>query len=141
MKKMGLADILGKLKPAETISQDSDREYVELDLPGTEEIRGKILIRIDKLEEYTDSDRIQKLVRDGDIVLVKIKELKEKDISELKRAIARIRKTCIAVNGDIAGVADDWVIVTPSYAHIHREGLGQAKASSEEGEKIRADEA
>ena len=50
-----------------------------------------------------------------------IRDLREKDVGELKRAVARIRKTCIAVNGDIAGVSNDWVIVTPEYAKIHRE--------------------
>ena len=50
-----------------------------------------------------------------------IKGLKEKDMTELKRAIERIRKTCLAINGDIAGVSDEWVIICPEFAKVHRE--------------------
>lgn len=95
-------------------------EYVELE---TEEEKptGGITIQIERLGHYTDSERIQQKVREGVVMLVKIKDLKEKDMSELKRAIARIRRTCHAVNGDIAGLGDEWLIVTPSVAKVHRQ--------------------
>jgi SepF-like predicted cell division protein (DUF552 family) len=73
------------------------------------------------MEDFSDSDRIQKAIRSGSIVLVKIRSLREKDLSELKRAIDKLRKTCIAINGDIAGIDQDWVIITPSFAHITRD--------------------
>ena len=60
-------------------------------------------------------------MRNNNIVLVKIKSLRGKDISELKRAIEKLRKTCVAINGDIAGIDEDWIIMTPSFAHVARE--------------------
>ena len=51
---------------------------------------------------------------------MKIKVLKEKDMSELKRAIDRLRKTCVAIDGDIAGVDDDFIVLTPPGVKIHR---------------------
>ncbi len=99
----------------------SEEEFIELDTEDLETPSGKIPIRVDKMDDFSDSDRIQKHIRGGNIVLVKIKTLRGKDISELKRAIDKLRKTCIAINGDIAGIDEDWVILTPSFAHIARE--------------------
>ena len=95
-------------------------EFIELDTSDIESESGKVSIKVDKLEDFSDSDRIQKIVRSGAIALIKIKALKEKDISELKRAIDKLRKTCIALNGDIAGIDEDWIILTPSFAHVVR---------------------
>jgi len=98
----------------------NEEEFIELDTQDVETPTGKVPIKVDKLEDFSDTDRIQKQIRDGNIVLVKIKTLRGKDISELKRAIDKLRKTCIATNGDIAGIDEDWVILCPSYAHIAR---------------------
>ena len=46
--------------------------------------------------------------------------LKDKDIIELKRAVNKLKKTCDAIEGDIAGFGDDWIVVTPSFAQVHR---------------------
>ena len=99
----------------------SEEEFIELDTDDVETPSGKVPIKVDKLEDFTDTDRVQKHIRNGNIVLVKIKALRGKDISELKRAIEKLRKTCMAINGDIAGIDEDWVIMTPSFAHVARE--------------------
>jgi SepF-like predicted cell division protein (DUF552 family) len=99
---------------------DAD-EFIELDAQSAELPSGKIPIKIDKLDDFPDTDRIQKSLREGSIVLVKIKTMKEKDLSELKRSIEKLRKTCIALNGDIVGIDEDWIILTPSFAHVARQ--------------------
>ena len=96
-------------------------EYVELDVETGDKGSGKMMIQVETMSDYVDSDRVQEKVRNGNILLVKIKDLRDKDMSELKRAIARIRKTCLAINGDIAGIGDDWIVVTPESARVHRE--------------------
>lgn len=96
-------------------------EYIELDTAASDIPAGRVPIKVDKIEDFSDSDRIQKALREGSIVLVKIKSLKEKDLSELKRAIDKLRKTCVAMNGDIAGIDEDWIVLCPSYAHVARE--------------------
>jgi SepF-like predicted cell division protein (DUF552 family) len=79
------------------------------------------VIEVERLENYSDSDRIQKKLREGTIMLVRIKDLKAKDMEEMKRSVERIRRTCLAINGDIAGLGEDWIVVTPSSAKVHRE--------------------
>lgn len=109
--------LFGKDEP-KSLAED---EFIELDTTSTEVSGGKIPIKIEKLEDFSDTDKLQKLVREGAIVFVKIRTLKEKDISELKRAIEKLRKTVIAINGDIAGIEEDWVVLCPSFAHVARE--------------------
>lgn len=126
---MGIGDILGRFKSSDIGTPKGEDQYVELEIPSNADSeKGRVMIQVEKLVDYVDSDRIQKKVRDGNILLVRIKELKDRDMGELKRAIARIRKTCIAINGDIAGVSDEWIIVTPSFAKVHREAPEPAPA-------------
>jgi len=98
----------------------SEEEFIELDTGEAPVPAGKIPIKVDKLEDFSDSDRIQKHIRDGSIVLVKIKALRGKDISELKRAIDKLRKTTMAINGDIVGIDEDFIVITPQFAHVVR---------------------
>jgi|SRR3989344_9416212 len=109
---MALKDIVGKFK-------DND-EYIELDMSEEDKSR-KLLIEVERLENYNDSDRLQKKVREGNILLVKIKDLKAKDMEELKRSVDKLKKTCLAIGGDIAGLGEDWLILAPSTARVHRE--------------------
>lgn len=113
---MPLKDLLGKEERG-----INEEELLEL----SEEVKeGKVRavpIEVIQLEEYKDAEEVQKSVREGRIVFVKIKRLKEKDMGDLKRAIERIRKTCTAVDGDIAGVDENYIVVAPSYAKVVRE--------------------
>jgi len=97
-----------------------EEEYLELQMEEETERKGKIKIVVENLSSFGDSDKIQERIREGKIVFVKIRELKEKDLGELKRAVSRISKTCAAVGGDIAGVGEEWIIATPGFAMIER---------------------
>jgi SepF-like predicted cell division protein (DUF552 family) len=46
--------------------------------------------------------------------------MKNKDVIELKRAIAKLKKTCDALGGDIAGFGENMLIVPPSFVKIYR---------------------
>jgi len=103
-------------------------EYIELSLDKEPSQKtGKITIVVENLNSYADSDKIQRRIREGNIVLMKIKELKDKDIEELKRSVARIKKTCDAIDGDIAGISDDWILAVPFYANIERQKTGKTE--------------
>ena len=99
-----------------------EEEYVELNT----EVKGsdsKITVRPYILEDFADVKPILDSLREGyTIALVNIKALKEKDLVELKRAINKLKKTCDAISGDIAGFGDEWIIVAPSFVEIFREG-------------------
>ncbi len=90
------------------------------ELPMQEEEAPFTKIMIEKLDSLSDCDRIIKKVRSGNIVIARMKDLKEQNIDELKHAISKIRTSCSMFNGDIAGVGDEWLIVTPSTTKIQR---------------------
>ena len=94
-------------------------EYIELESEG-EERKARIAIEVEKINEYADSDRIQRKVREGRIMLIRIRDLREKNLNELKRAVERIKRTCEATGGEVVGAGDDWIIVSPSAAKILR---------------------
>ena len=101
---------------------DIEDEYVELDALGQDEGKAKVTVRPYAISDFSEVKPILDALRDGyTIALVNIKPLKDKDLVELKRAINKLKKTCDAIEGDIAGFGDDYLVLTPSFAHIHRE--------------------
>ncbi|MBI4140321.1 cell division protein SepF [Candidatus Woesearchaeota archaeon] len=99
---------------------ESQESYVELETDNSDS-KAKILIRPFMLEAFDDTKQILDALREGTtIALVNIKPLKDKDIVELKRAVNKMKKTTDAVNGEIAGFGEDWVVVTPAFASIYR---------------------
>ncbi|MDY6789540.1 MAG: cell division protein SepF [Candidatus Nanohaloarchaea archaeon] len=113
---MPLKKLLGLDDGIDELQED---DYVELEAVN-EAPDSKVKIRVATLKEYGDSQKVQKMLREGNIVWVKIKPLKDKDMTDLKRAIDRIKKTVRSIDGDIAGIDEEWLIATPPYAHVHR---------------------
>jgi len=110
-----------KMKEEDYLSEEIDHDYVEIDTEITKDKKSKIVIRPFVIEEFTDIKPALDYLREGmTIALLNIKPIKDKDIVELKRAINKIKKTCDAIDGDIAGFGEDWIVVTPSFAHVYR---------------------
>src|SRR3989338_7835173 len=102
--------------------------YVELDTVS-KDTATKVTVRPFQLDDFEGIKEVLDALREGHtIALINIKALKEKDIVELKRAINKLKKTCDAIEGDIAGFGDDWIAAVPSFARIHR-------TKQEQGEK------
>ncbi|MBN2112380.1 cell division protein SepF [Candidatus Woesearchaeota archaeon] len=115
---------LSKLK--ESISspayenEGGDEGYVELDTDA-EDVKSKILVRPFTISDFEDIKPILDSLREGyTIALINIKPLKDKDLVELKRAINKLKKTTDAIEGEIAGFGEDYIVVTPSFAKIYR---------------------
>jgi SepF-like predicted cell division protein (DUF552 family) len=102
-------------------------EFIEVNTEG--EDRRKINIRIENLTDYRDVEGVQKLLREGNIVFLKIKKIRERDIGELKRSVERLRKTSMAMNGDIVGIDEDYLVLVPPFAKIHRGQSGEIKTT------------
>jgi SepF-like predicted cell division protein (DUF552 family) len=99
---------------------DSEEGYVEIETES-EELRSKIVVRPFMMKDFEDVKEILDALRAGQtIALINIRPLKDKDLIELKRAINKLKKTCDAIEGEIAGFGEDWIVVTPSFATIYR---------------------
>ena len=98
-------------------------DYVEIDAKKdiSAGAKTKIVVKPFVIQDFTDIKDPLDALREGyTIALVNIKALKDKDIVELKRAVTKLKKTCDAIEGDIAGFGEDWIVVTPSFAHVYR---------------------
>ena len=99
---------------------EQETGYVELENDG-EISKSKVLVRPFMLEDFDDVKPVLDSLREGyTIALVNIKPLKDKDLVELKRAINKLKKTADAIEGEIAGFGDDFLVVTPAFASIYR---------------------
>ena len=109
--------------PQEVIEEDMEKtdEYVEIGGNIISEDNSKVMVRPFVVDEFEDIKNVLDVLRVGNTVaLVNIRGLKEKDLVELKRAVSKLRKTCEAIDGDIAGLGEDYVVAVPHFARIHR---------------------
>ena len=96
-------------------------DYVEVDLDSQEAKDTKVIVKPFVLRQFDDINEVLNSLREGyTIAVIDIKVLKSKDVVELKRAIAKIKKTVDAIEGSIAGFGENVIIVTPKFASIHK---------------------
>jgi SepF-like predicted cell division protein (DUF552 family) len=111
-----LRDMVSKKKENQ---EENNPEYVEI----TEDMAkndNKVGVRIETLADYNDTDRIQQILREGNVVFLRVRDLRSKNMAELKRSVEKLKKTCTAMNGDMVGVDEDFLVMTPQYAQIYR---------------------
>jgi len=113
---MGLFDFLkGR---GETLPEE---EYIEIDLKHDLGKKAKIVVRPFVLRSFDDVNKILDALREGfTIALVDIKYLRSKDLVELKRVISKLKKTCDALGGEVAGFGENIIIVTPNFVRIYK---------------------
>lgn len=109
---MGLLD---RLKGSGEEEQGED--FVEV---SAEDEKSQVNVKIDTMTSYADAERVLQHLREGMVVFLRIRELREKNINELKKAVEKIKKTANAMNGDMVGVDEDFLIITPKFAKIYR---------------------
>ena len=121
--------IFSKIKEKVGMSNDFNEfpeeftnDYVQIDAQKKVTGKTKVIVRPFMIEDFSDIKPMLDAIREGyTIALVNIKPLKDKDIMELKRAVGKLKKTCDAIEGDIAGFGEDWLVITPSFAQIYRD--------------------
>lgn len=117
------------LIPQKSINMDYDEvngdDYIELSENDKKSEEANIYVRYCTLDEFKDVKPILDFIREGySICLIKIKALKDKDISELKRAISKIKKVAEVTNGSVVGMDEDYLIASPSFVKVFK-GAGK----------------
>ena len=101
----------------ETASED----YLEIDVNQASEAKNRVIVRPFTLKQYDDITDILNALREGyTIAVIDIKQLRTKDVIELKRSVAKIKKTVEAMEGSIAGFGENIIIATPAFAEVHK---------------------
>jgi len=103
------------------IPDEFGEDYLEIDTETQPLSKSKVLVKPFIVQEFQDVKPILDVLREGyTIALVNIRPLKDKDLIELKRVVNKMKKTCDAIDGDIAGFGEDWLVATPNFAQVDR---------------------
>lgn len=124
----------GRKKNRDDYDEPEEDAYVELDTSLDDE-SSKYIVRPFHLDDFEDIKPILHSLREGrTIALVNIKPLKERDIVELKRAINKLKKTTDAIDGEIAGFGDDYIVITPGFAKIYKNPSQTLRSNASEAD-------
>src|SRR3989338_8480319 len=99
--------------------EENPEDRIELDEDAFREERS-VSVAVENLKAFSDAEKIQGMIREGKLVFLRIKELREADINELKRSVERLKKTINASDGYIVGVDEDVLICCPPNARVFR---------------------
>lgn len=116
---------------------ESEQGYVELEKESHIDTKSKLMVRPFVIEDFEHIKPILDSIREGHtIALINIKPLKDKDLVELKRAINKLKKTCDAIEGDIAGFGENWIAAVPNFAYIYRGPKAAKEEKKAEGMEV-----
>ena len=101
-------------------------DYVNLELEDYEaELRGegvKMYVKIAELTGLYDVPELRKEIYEGNMVILDI-SLAKHDKVVLEKAIKDLKMAAMDINGDIAGIGDDYVIIVPMGVKIERKKI------------------
>lgn len=72
------------------------------------------------LKNYEDINRIKEELKMGNVLIVKITPLAMKSIEEVKNAIDELKIYTQSINGDIARLGEERIVITPPSIKIWR---------------------
>lgn len=72
------------------------------------------------LKNYEDLNRIKEELKMGNVLIVKITPLAMKSIEEVKNAIDELKVYAQSINGDIARLGEERIVITPPSIKIWR---------------------
>lgn len=109
----------------ESYVEDTQDEYLALNEneimvnnPGKDH---DVEVEVFVLDDYDNIRSILDVIRtETTLCLIDIHLLRNKDPDELKKAIDKLKKTIEAVNGELIGFHENWVMATPKNVKIRR---------------------
>jgi hypothetical protein len=73
------------------------------------------------LRRLSDLNAIKREVKSGNILIVKISPLANKSVEDIKTAINELCEFVKEVNGDIARLGEERIVITPTDVRVWRE--------------------
>jgi len=135
---MGVKEIFGKLSGSEAGASELD-DYVELTIEEGESrfVGPERYLKVFKLKGFVDVDAAARELGDGNIVILDIKPLAERSMNELRHAVDEMKDLCVSMGGDIAGISEYHLIMTPPTIKIERSQESRAEDFEETMERVR----
>lgn len=91
-----------------------------VELPVEPEQKEKITVRVENVSSVLDVERIEKLLREGNILMLKVQQLQSNDLGEFKNVVEKLKRRCIQFGWDLVAIADGYLVMTPKFARIVR---------------------
>lgn len=85
---------------------------------GTQE---KTYLKAMQLKDLADLENIKAEVKNGNILILRITPLASKSIEDVKQAVNKLYEFVESINGDIARLGEERVVVCPPSVRIWRE--------------------
>ncbi|MEM2119041.1 MAG: cell division protein SepF [Candidatus Bathyarchaeia archaeon] len=82
---------------------------------------GKTYLKAMPLRDLSDLENIKNDVKSGNIIILRITPLASKSIEDVKQAINTLCEFAESINGDIARLGEERVVVCPENVRIWRE--------------------
>ncbi|OYT64218.1 hypothetical protein B6V01_004990 [Methanosarcinales archaeon ex4572_44] len=118
-----MANLLEKIIGTGSMAKREVDEYSELDLSEFEEdledVTPRMYIRIAELTGLEQLPDLKKEVYGGNALLIDISNTK-RDKLTLERSIKELKQVIGDLHGDIAGIGEDQILVTPKNVKIDR---------------------
>ncbi len=136
---MGVKEIFGKLSGSEGVGASGLDDYVELTIEEGESrfIGPERYLKVFKLKGFVDVDAAARELGDGNIVIMDIKPLAERSMNELRHAVDEMKDLCVSMGGDIAGISEYHLIMTPPTIRIERSHESRAEDFEATMERVR----
>jgi hypothetical protein len=101
-------------------------EYKELDLGEYEDVleeKPEMYVKIAELTSLSELPDLKRDIYDGNIMIIDVSSVR-KDKTVFDRAVKDLKQVTSDVNGDIVGLGDDRLIVTPTGVKVDRIKIG-----------------
>jgi len=89
--------------------------------PEEKEVRSKTYLKAMPLRDVSDLDAIKQEVKNGNILILRITPLASKSIEDVKHAVNDLYEFAESINGDIARLGEERVVICPPNIRIWRE--------------------
>lgn len=119
---MGIKEILEKIVGSEGKPEARDYEdfvKVQLEYASGEEVPEREVV-VHRLRGFSEIDTCISHVSDGNIVIVDIRPLANRNMRELKQAVDEMKEICASMHADLAGLGDSHLIITPKGIRIQK---------------------
>ena len=96
------------------------RRQEEVEVPEETEEAKQVTVRIETLRDFIDTERIARLLKEGNIVFLKVGELQRHDLGEFQNSVQKLKRFSNQYGWDIVGMEEGYLVMTPNFAKIER---------------------
>lgn len=96
------------------------RQEEVVEVPEETEEAKQVIVRIETLRDFIDTERIARLLKEGNIVFLKVGELQRHDLGEFQNSVQKLKRFSNQYGWDIVGMEEGYLVMTPNFAKIER---------------------